>query len=635
MKPRIFLFSDQEQSSVDLLTSLLALEGFPFNFADIKYFIHIGFNPPASTEVRAVLKDLPVGFYCSIGFKEASPGELWKFGDTCGMLHNTASVIPVYNAPILNFKISAESMASLKSLQTNYSAILSASQVPTILGTEVADEKLSNFDFSVRTTNVFVAENIVYLSDLLQFTEAALLRFPNFGRKSLNEVKEFLSERDLTLNQSNVVFSKSVAERKQPRDVVSDCAEHDIKEEIDELKDERTIDIIRARVGFGKRKTLQDLGLEYGITRERIRQIEAKGITKILKKPNNLFSMWNELILEKVQAAIYPLEVDKFAFFEPAFEAIEVRAGWLLRFLIGLNKRDIENYSNGLSIVEFQGKQLLSEFPQDEFDEFQKVIVELFSNTIRKPLSDLKEECFKYSTPQKDKYFNLIFEHELSNSLVSRNSNGDEIFVKYVRRSNIELALQLLIDHVNAADAPIKTEELHAFVENKTPIAFRSISNALNHNDEIFPYRHGLWATFQHLDFTEADKRLIIETANAKLSNKTHAQLHARDLEQELTGKLSNELNYFAISGILKKYSDLNYLGRSVFCAKDAELEQRFFIHDALVNVLRANDRPMHLSELIDEAREFVSISDGYQPADKAPIINIGNSTYALDYWDM
>lgn len=406
MKPRIFLFSDQEQSSVDLLTSLLALEGFPFNFADTKYFIHIGFNPPASTEVRAVLKDLPVGFYCSIGFKEASPGELWKFGDTCGMLYNTASVIPVYNAPILNFKISEESMASLKSLQSNYSAILSASQVPTILGTEVADEKLSNFDFSVRTTNVFLVENIVYLSDLLQFTEAALLRFPNFGRKSLNEVKEFLSERDLTLNQSNVVFSKSVVERKQPRDVVSDCAEHDVKEEIDELKDERTIDIIRARVGFGKRKTLQDLGLEYGITRERIRQIEAKGITKILKKPNNLFSMWNELILEKVQASIYPLEVDKFAFFEPAFEAIEVRAGWLLRFLIGLNKRDIENYSNGLSIVEFQGKQLLSEFPQDEFDEFQKVIVELFSNTIRKPLSDLKAECFKYSTPQKDKYFN-------------------------------------------------------------------------------------------------------------------------------------------------------------------------------------------------------------------------------------
>ena len=79
----------------------------------------------------------------------------------------------------------------------------------------------------------------------------------------------------------------------------------------------------------------------------------------------------------------------------------------------------------------------------------------------------------------------------------------------------------------------------------------------------------------------------------------------------------------------------MTYLGRSVFCAKGAQLEQRFFIHDALVNVLRARDRPMHINELIDEAREFVSISDAYQPATKAPIINIGNSTYALDYWDI
>lgn len=584
--------------------------------------------------VRELFQDLPIGIYCTLGFKEASPGELWKFGDTCGRLNGAVNIIPIVNAPIIDFIVSEQSKASLKSLQLKFSTTISDTQTNTISGTKVADEKLSDFEFSVRTTNVFQVNNIVFLSDLMEFSEAELLRFPNFGRKSLTEVKEFLAERDLVLDQNNVVFSGAIAEQKKPREVVSSCAEHDIREEIDKLDDQRTIDILLARVGFGEHRTLQDLGLVYGITRERIRQIEAQGIIKILKKPRNLFSMWNEIILEIVQASIYPIEVEKFAFFETAFKSVEVREGRLLRFLIGLNKRNIENYSNRLGFIEFKGKQFISEFPQDEFDEIHKLIIEIFANASRKPLNDLKEACYNFSTSEKEKYFNLIFEHELSNSLVSRNADGVDIFVKYVRQSNIEIGMQLLIDHVNAADAPVKTEDLQDFVEKKTPISFRSIANALHNNDDIFPYRHGLWATFKHLDFTETDKRIILEAANRKLSDSAYTQLHTRDLEQELTGKLSNDINYFAIAGILRKYSDLNYLGRSVFCAKNAELEQRFFIHDALVNVLRANDRPMHISELIEQAREFVSISDSYQPAVKAPIINVGNSVYALDYWD-
>lgn len=635
MKPRIFLFSDHEQSTIELFTSLIALESYPFNFSDTKYFLHVGFNPPASAGVKDLLHDLPIGFYCSIGFKEASPGGLWKFGDVCGKLDEMASVIPVLNAPIINFEVLEQTIDSLKPFQKKYAERASISQISIKSGVEIGDEKLADYEFTVRTTNVFIAENIVFLSDLLKFSESELLRCPNFGRKSLREVKAFLEERDLTLNQANISFSAPIEVRRNPKEIVGDSAERDISEEIAKLGDQRTVEILRARVGFGKRKTLQTLGVEFGITRERVRQIEAKGIQKILKKPNNLFSMWNELILEHVQNSIYPIEIEKFTNLERAFEAVNVRSGWLIRFLIGLNKRNLETYSNGLSLIEFQGKQLVSEFSQEDFDEFHKLILEIFSNSNRKPLNILKAECYKFCTDQKEKYFNLIFEHELSNSLVSRSGDGSEVFVKYVRRSNIEIAMQLLIDHVNAADGPIKTEELQAFVEKKTFISYRSISNALNHNDDIFPYRHGYWTTFQHLDFTEADKRLIVEAANLKLVDQAYTQLHCRDLAEELSGRLSTELNYFAIAGILKKFSDLTYLGRSVFCAKGAQLEQRFFIHDALVNVLRARDRPMHINELIDEAREFVSISDAYQPATKAPIINIGNSTYALDYWDI
>jgi Bacterial RNA polymerase, alpha chain C terminal domain len=50
--------------------------------------------------------------------------------------------------------------------------------------------KLDEFELSFRTANCLKNDNIVYLGDLVQKTEAEMLRTPNFGRKSLNELKE-------------------------------------------------------------------------------------------------------------------------------------------------------------------------------------------------------------------------------------------------------------------------------------------------------------------------------------------------------------------------------------------------------------------------------------------------------------
>ena len=48
------------------------------------------------------------------------------------------------------------------------------------------------FELSVRSANCLKNDNIVYIGDLIQKTEAEMLRTPNFGRKSLNEIKEVL-----------------------------------------------------------------------------------------------------------------------------------------------------------------------------------------------------------------------------------------------------------------------------------------------------------------------------------------------------------------------------------------------------------------------------------------------------------
>lgn len=49
--------------------------------------------------------------------------------------------------------------------------------------------KVDELELSVRSANCLKNDNIVYIGDLVQRTEQEMLRTPNFGRKSLNEIK--------------------------------------------------------------------------------------------------------------------------------------------------------------------------------------------------------------------------------------------------------------------------------------------------------------------------------------------------------------------------------------------------------------------------------------------------------------
>jgi DNA-directed RNA polymerase subunit alpha len=58
---------------------------------------------------------------------------------------------------------------------------------------------VDDLELTVRSANCLKAENIYYIGDLIQRTENELLKTPNLGRKSLNEIKEVLATRGLTL----------------------------------------------------------------------------------------------------------------------------------------------------------------------------------------------------------------------------------------------------------------------------------------------------------------------------------------------------------------------------------------------------------------------------------------------------
>ncbi len=60
-------------------------------------------------------------------------------------------------------------------------------------------KKVDELELSVRSMNCLKNDNIIYIGDLVQKTESEMLRTPNFGRKSLNEIREVLSAMSLYL----------------------------------------------------------------------------------------------------------------------------------------------------------------------------------------------------------------------------------------------------------------------------------------------------------------------------------------------------------------------------------------------------------------------------------------------------
>jgi DNA-directed RNA polymerase subunit alpha len=93
-------------------------------------------------------------------------------------------------------------------LQDQLQPMINFEEPSTVAPQEDADElpfnrnllkKVDELELSVRSANCLKNDNIVYIGDLVQKTEPEMLRTPNFGRKSLNEIKEVLRAMSLEL----------------------------------------------------------------------------------------------------------------------------------------------------------------------------------------------------------------------------------------------------------------------------------------------------------------------------------------------------------------------------------------------------------------------------------------------------
>ena len=112
----------------------------------------------------------------------------------------TNGAVSAEDAVRASAKILVEQLAVFGQLEGNE---LAAFDAPVQRSSQQFDPILlrpvDELELTVRSANCLKAENIYYIGDLIQRTENELLKTPNLGRKSLNEIKEVLASRGLTL----------------------------------------------------------------------------------------------------------------------------------------------------------------------------------------------------------------------------------------------------------------------------------------------------------------------------------------------------------------------------------------------------------------------------------------------------
>ena len=111
----------------------------------------------------------------------------------------TNGAIPPEEAIRQSARILVEKLAFFAQIDVNPNDLMVTPQARPTPFDPILLRPVDELELTVRSANCLKAENIYYIGDLIQRTETELLKTPNLGRKSLNEIKEVLASRGLTL----------------------------------------------------------------------------------------------------------------------------------------------------------------------------------------------------------------------------------------------------------------------------------------------------------------------------------------------------------------------------------------------------------------------------------------------------
>ena len=593
--------------------------------------VHLSFKPPLLSEINEDLSCFKNSLLCSASLFYADVGK-----DVSIDVEKTLMIGPIKAFPVQSFFNRSCDMEEIKNNNHLFENLIEVTDETNI---KVQDEYLFDFSWSVRSQNVMKSNNIFYLQDLLKFTGDDLLNLPNFGRKSLKEIEDFLEHRSLSLSDSRkkkVTFIphnpddyRAIEEELGGLDNLNII--ENFRQSLSKLP-ERERAIVKRRAGFfGEAETLEGIGRSENITKQRVGQIEQKAIDRILNTPTfnwnpiNTFGLSLEDIFNKISQ---PLSIDFLAQLDERFKHNNSDRNIFVYILGKLLPVNI--YS-----IEMGSQKYLARIHGDKLDEIIKQIKITLSSSERFSLSYIRQQSAGFFPADCSELSDAVIDYLLRHSLFYK-KDGEQMLGKYFEKRTGETAA---FDIITRAEKPLSTEEIISIAKLDYPeLESRNIQNRLANLEGIFPFRHGVWGSLIHLQFSEDEITYIKELSVEFITSfsKDGKQFHSRQLLDYIElhdAELANKTDEFQVAGLLRSFDLCPYLGRSMF-SSDSSVSSRMAIHDVIVGVLKENNKPMHSDQIIERANQFRSISSTYQIIAKSPIKLLGQRVFGLDFWD-
>ena len=508
-------------------------------------------------------------------------------------------------------------------------------------------------DWSVRAENVLRQQNINTVRDLRDFGPTNFLRVRNCGRKTVTEIRDFLKNlpqdqqiekqpvfdasepidfknwplpvqesfrqngintiNDLRLysiqtlsgpgsemSEESLQFVRDFASRHgfQIREKIMDplpdfnldnviTKTNTLKQDFDSLVSEldlRKTDMVKRRFGVdGPKHTLEDIAQDYGITRERVRQIVQKFWQRKMGRLRSLKSLEGKLSeifvsdFHHEKASRITQDISEISdFFDCKNFYVEV---------IGkLNTLD-------LNIIEIDGEEYFANYDQESVQNIQTNVYNFLCESIgatKEDLFDAMEVEFGSSAGQAK----IALENLLNYCIFRFVDNEQQLFEVRNRNSAGLQAAKVIFDSLEPLTAEDILENIAA-QNNLSSMTFeitqRNIANQLAYFKGIYPMSHGTWGNIDHIPLYGEEASHVLEALEYFIQNRDEPQFHSRETIPHLPNFISDRIQDFHVSALIREYNLENYLGRNMF---GPEGEERTHILDVIVEVLKEEGHP-------------------------------------------
>jgi Sigma-70, region 4/Bacterial RNA polymerase, alpha chain C terminal domain len=483
----------------------------------------------------------------------------------------------------------------------------------------LASQDLNSLDLTVRIGNVFRGRSLKTVSDIGSLTVTEMLTFQNFGRTSIQQL--------------NDIFHRALLAG--PRDTELEMALSSTERLLDAVHNslatcsERERDILVRRMGLERPvETLAEIGDSYGITRERIRQIEAKVVDRLVRR-----EIWDDVLASKLQVMLadreFPLPLIGAEAIDPWFSGVAAHRE-AIRYLIA-------NMCNAaVHLVEIDGIEYLSFLSQDVWQEIVASSRQILSSGVDNQWTE--QDCQHYVkllVPDEAREFGALLWEIASKWCHFADDAGERTLISYGRGVDQVVEAVLL-----ESDQPLHYSEITVKAAGRggREMDERRVHNAAAEVGYLFG--SGIYGMLKHMSVPRTVWESLAEEAYEIITEgPLDRQWHTSELIDALAGRgvgFSDNFDKYQLDIALKEIGQLHSLGRMVWTSGNTTTEgARVDIRQAVIAILQSAGEPLSTAELRQRVVAVRGINQGMEFQVRDPLIKLDSQLWALNDRDL